>query len=43
MTELELLKLIHTDLGYIVCFLIFFVLVIILKYIYKFFDMIFRF
>jgi len=43
MTELEILKLIHNDLGCIVCFLIFFVVVIILKYIYKFFDMIFHF
>ena len=43
MSELELLKLIHTDLGVIICFLVFFVLVIILKYIYKFFDMIFHF
>lgn len=43
MTELEILELIHTDLGYIVCFLVFFVVVIILKYIYKFFDMIFKF
>lgn len=37
----ELLYLIHNDLGIITCFLIFFVLVIILKYIYKFFNMIF--
>lgn len=43
MTELELLEAIHTDLSCIVCFLIFFVLVIILKYVYKFFDMIFQF
>ncbi len=43
MTELELLELIHTDLSVVVCFLIFFVLCIILKYIYKFFDMIFQF
>lgn len=43
MNELEILELIHTDLGYIICFLVFFVLVIILKYIYKFFDMIFKF
>ena len=43
MNELELLELIHTDLSYIICFLVFFVLVIILKYIYKFFDMIFQF
>jgi len=43
MTELELLELIHNDLGIICCFLIFYVLVIILKYIYKFFNMIFQF
>lgn len=43
MTELELLQLIHTDLGYIACFLIFFTIVIILYFIYKFFDMIFKF
>lgn len=40
-TDNELLNLIHNDLGIITCFLIFFVLVIILKYIYKFFNMIF--
>ena len=34
---------IHQDLGIIACFLIFFTLVIILKYIYKFFNMIFQF
>ena len=34
---------IHNDLGFIACFLIFFTLVIILNYIYKFFNMIFRF
>ena len=34
---------IHNDLGIICCFLIFFTLVIILKYSYKFFDMIFQF
>lgn len=34
---------IHNDLGIIACFLIFFTLVIILKYIYKFFNMIFQF
>lgn len=43
MSELELLELIHNDLGAIVCFLIFFVVCIILKYAYKFFDMIFQF
>lgn len=34
---------IHTDLSVIACFLVFFTLVIILKYIYKFFNMIFQF
>ena len=43
MTEIELLNLIHTDLSCIACILIFFVLVILLKYSYKFFDMIFKF
>ena len=43
MSELELLQLIHTDLGYIACFLIFFILVIILYFSYKFFDMMFKF
>lgn len=39
----EQLNQIHEDLGLIVCFVVFFVLVIILKYAYKFFDMIFKF
>ena len=39
----EQLSQIHEDLGLITCFIIFFVLVIILKYAYKFFDMIFKF
>ena len=39
----EQLSQIHEDLGLIACFIIFFVLVIILKYAYKFFDMIFKF
>ena len=43
MNELELLELIHTDLGNICAILIFFVLETILKYIYRFFNMIFRF
>lgn len=43
MTELELLELIHTDLGVICSLLIFFTLVIILHYCYKFFDMMFKF
>lgn len=34
---------IHNDLSVIVCFLVFFTLVIILKYIYKFFNMMFQF
>ena len=37
------IKTIHTDLSVIACFLVFFTLVIILKYIYKFFNMIFQF
>ena len=43
MTEIELLEAIHNDLGVVSCFLIFFTLVTILKYSYKFFDMIFKF
>lgn len=43
MSEIELLEAIHNDLGVITCFLIFFTLVVILKYCYKFFDMIFKF
>lgn len=42
MTEIELLELIHTDLGCILAFLLFFTLVILLKYIYKFFGMFFN-
>lgn len=41
--DIELLKEIHNDLGVITCFIVFFVLVIILKYSYKFFNMIFNF
>ena len=41
--ELEILKEIHNDLGIITCFIVFFTLVIILKYAYKFFNMIFSF
>lgn len=37
------INIIHTDLSVITCFLVFFTLVIILKYIYKFFNMIFQF
>lgn len=43
MTEVELLQLIHEDLGILCCFLIFFTLVILLYFAYKFFDMIFQF
>lgn len=39
----EQLNQIHTDLGLILCFIIFFVLVLLLKYAYKFFDMVFKF
>lgn len=42
-TDTELLQQIHSDLGIIVSLLIFFSLVIILKYVYKFFNMIFNF
>ena len=44
-TEDELISLntIHNDLSIIACFLIFFTIVIILKYIYKFLNMIFQF
>ena len=37
----ELLTNIDTDLQFIICFLVFFSLIIILKYVYKFFDMFF--
>lgn len=43
MSEVEILNLIHNDLGVIACLLIFFIMVTILKYIYKFFDMLFHF
>ena len=43
MSELELLNLIHTDLGAIVSFLVFFSLVILMYFVYKFFNMFFRF
>lgn len=42
-TNTELLQQIHNDLSIVVCFLVFFTIVIILKYIYKFFNMIFQF
>ena len=38
----EQLNLIHNDLGFICSFTIFFVLVVLLKYSYKFFDMFFQ-
>lgn len=38
----EQLNQIHNDLGFICCFLVFFVLFILLKYAYKFFDMFFK-
>lgn len=37
----EMLSNVHTDLGVICSFLVFFTLVILLKYIYKFFNMFF--
>lgn len=43
MSEIELLTQIHTDLGVIASFLVFFTLVIICYFIYKFFDMMFKF
>lgn len=38
----EQLQQIHNDLGFICCFLVVFVLFILLKYAYKFFDMFFK-
>ena len=43
MNELELLNMIHTDLSAIASFLVFFTLVIVCYFIYKFFDMMFKF
>lgn len=43
MSELELLEMIHTDLSAIASFLVFFTLVIVMYFIYKFFDMMFKF
>lgn len=40
-TTNEQLNLIHNDLGFICSFIIFFVLVVLLKYSYKFFDIFF--
>ena len=39
--EITLLNNIHTDLGVICSFIVFFALVVILKYVYKFFNMFF--
>jgi len=41
--EIELLQMIHTDLSAIASFLVFFSLVIILYFGYRFFDMIWKF
>lgn len=41
--EISILSEIHNDLGFICCFLVFFSLVILLKYSYKYFNMIFNF
>ena len=38
---IEQLNIIHNDLGFICSFIIFFVLVVLLKYSYKFFDIFF--
>lgn len=43
MNELEILTQIHTDLSAIASFLVFFSLIIIMYFIYKFFDMMFKF
>lgn len=43
MSDVELLSLIHNDLGCIASFLVFFTLVILMYFIYKFFDMMFKF
>lgn len=42
-SEIELLQNIHNDLSAIACFLVFFSLVIILYFGYKFFDMMWKF
>lgn len=42
MSEIELLNLIHTDLGNICSLGIFFVLVVLCYFTYKFFDMFFK-
>ena len=41
--EIELLQSIHTDLGVVTSFLVFFTLVIVCYFIYKFFDMMWKF
>lgn len=43
MNEVEILELIHTDLSAIISFLVFFVIIILCYFVYKFFDMVFRF
>lgn len=40
--ESEQLQLIHEDLGFICSFIIFFVIVLLCRYAYKFFDMFFK-
>lgn len=40
--EIEMLQTIHNDLGFICCFLVIFVVFILLKYAYKWFDMFFK-
>lgn len=39
MNEIDLLQLLHTDLSAIACLIIFFVIVLICYFAYKFFDM----
>mgnify|MGYP000042269011 FL=1 len=39
---LEVMQAVHTDLGVIASFLVFFVIVILLYFSYKFFDMFFK-
>ena len=43
MNEIELLNAIHTDLGVIASFLVLGALVVVCYFIYKFFDMMFKF
>lgn len=42
MNEIELLTAIHSQLGYICSFLIFFITVLLCYFAYKFFDMFFK-